>query len=59
MYSNELTKFDFRYFYRNGKWDLVVVIDDVEIIYGSYDDIERCKEVELFLLENEEWIEVI
>lgn len=60
MLSSEILWFDFKFHFNHqlGKWALVFKVDQVEYIYDHYETVEQCQNVQDYLQENDEYIDL-
>jgi len=60
MKSTDLNFWNFLFQFKPSmnKWALVITVDDLEVTYDHYHTKEQCKNVQEYLLNNDEWIEL-
>ena len=60
MWSSELSSFHFQYHFVGHleQWALVFTYAGTEYTYGHYDSVKQCENVQNYLLDNNEYIEI-
>ncbi|WP_417536629.1 hypothetical protein [Methylophaga sp.] len=60
MWSSELLffQFKFHFIHQINQWALVFTVEETEYTYGHYDSVEQCQNVQDYLQNNDEYIDL-